>query len=106
MGRLVGVFIYIHMARRAWHSLTDRAEPGFSRLRLRRKQTERNMGLVLAVGLGLMAWTAASVLWLFYQMASLMNLGTGRKDNWATYVIAAPVIAILFVVRLFKRERK
>ncbi|MNL79703.1 hypothetical protein D3C87_2063650 [compost metagenome] len=54
----------------------------------------------------MLAWTAASVLWLFYQIASLMNLGTGRKDNWGTYLIAAPVIAILFVARLFKRGRK
>lgn len=64
------------------------------------------MGFLLAIGLALLAWTAASVLWLFYQIASLMNLGTGRKDNWATYLIAAPIIAILFVARLFKRERK
>ncbi|MCZ7860739.1 hypothetical protein O9X98_04915 [Agrobacterium salinitolerans] len=64
------------------------------------------MGLLMAIGLGLTAWTVVSVLWLVYQMASLFNLGTGRKDNWFTYLIAAPVVAILFVVRLCNRNRK
>jgi hypothetical protein len=64
------------------------------------------MGFALVIGLALLAWIAVSVVWLFYQMVSLMNLGTGRKDNWLTYVVAAPAIAILFVLRLLGRRKK
>ncbi|MCV9964605.1 hypothetical protein OIU34_22195 [Pararhizobium sp. BT-229] len=64
------------------------------------------MGFVLAICLALLVWTAASVLWLVYQVVSLFNLGTGRKENWFTYLLAAPVVAILFVARSFKRTRK
>jgi hypothetical protein len=64
------------------------------------------MGIVLAIGSVLMVWTAASVLWFVYQMMSLFNLGTSRKDTWVTYLLAGPVVVILSVARLFKRGKK
>lgn len=67
---------------------------------------ERKMGLILVICLGLLVWTALSVLWLVYQIVSVFNLGGSRKDNWFTYLIAAPVVAILFVARRFKRDRQ
>ena len=64
------------------------------------------MGLVLAIGLALLVWTGVSVMWLVYQVGSLLNFGSSRKDNWVTYLLAGPVVAILFVARLFKRNKK
>ena len=61
---------------------------------------------VLVIGVALLVWTAISILYLAKEVLSIMNLSSGKQETWATYVIAAPALAILYVVKTVKGKRK
>jgi hypothetical protein len=60
----------------------------------------------LLIGVALIVWTVIGCLYLAKEIFSLFSLGSGRQETWITYVIAAPAIAILYVLKAVKTKRK